>query len=238
MKKILIAFIFCFYGVALYGQELADTLTIFFRKESSVFDAGYRSNGASLENFCKRIEGYIDSAADVDIEICGAASPEGDFEYNRMISASRTNALRGVLSDRLSIPEDRIRCMSVSEDWDVLVQEIESDTTLRHKSRILDIIAAKGGSGDEFISDLMSIDNARTYWYIYHNIYPEIRACRIKATVDFSRAIETTIDCDSIVVEDVALSCEPLQPVDPVVSVQPIEVPRTLHSGGVSTSIT
>ena len=166
-------------------------MTVYFHKESALFKAKYKENGARLDAFSERVNSYLQSPAKVSlhIESIAGSSPEGDFSFNAMMAETRSSSAMHHLLKRVDLPADSIRTTIIPEDWEGLVKAIEADPRVTHKSRILSVLNSREENNlndEETLQELLKIGYSRPYWYIYHNIYPLLRSCRITAVVDMS----------------------------------------------------
>ena len=181
--------------VSAASQELSDTLLVYFQKEKAIFERDYRENGLRTDEFIGRIRSLqeIGAAYIVRLEMTGVASPEGDTLFNNIISNARRNAVYKYIKVKADIPDSLIYSYSTHDDWETLARAVEKDPKVSSKSRVLDIIR---NGGDSRLDDLLEVEYGRPYWYIYHNIFPDIRACRVVLHYGFD------VQLDEPVIED------------------------------------
>ena len=182
--------------VSAASQELSDTLLVYFQKEKAIFERDYRENGLRTDEFIGRIRSLqeIGAAYIVRLEMTGVASPEGDTLFNNIISNARRNAVYKYIKVKADIPDSLIQSYSTRDDWETLARAVEKDPKVSSKSRVLDIIR---NGGDSRLDDLLEVEYGRPYWYIYHNIFPELRACRVVLHYGFDVPLdEPVIDRD------------------------------------------
>lgn len=182
--------------VSAASQELSDTLLVYFQKEKAIFERDYRENGLRTDEFIGRIRSLqeIGAAYIVRLEMTGVASPEGDTLFNNIISNARRNAVYKYIKVKADIPDSLIQSYSTRDDWETLARAVEKDPKVSSKSRVLDIIR---NGGDSRLDDLLEVEYGRPYWYIYHNIFPDIRACRVVLHYGFDVQLdEPVIDQD------------------------------------------
>ena len=178
--------------VSMPAQEISDTLNVYFRKEKAQFDPYYKDNGARCEEFLQRLARLqaTKGLLVVKLETVGTASPEGDTLFNRLVSEARQESVYKYLKNNIDVPASIIVKKSVSEDWETLALEVEKDPYISEKSRVLDIIRSRGGNR---LEELLKVDYGRPYWYIYHEIFPRIRACRITFNMDLSGLVDDPV---------------------------------------------
>lgn len=178
--------------VSLRAQEMSDTLNVYFRKENSSFDPYYKDNGDRCDAFLQRLSRLQTTKGlmVVKLETVGTASPEGDTLFNRLVSEARQKSVYNYLKNHINLPASIIVSKSMREDWETLAKEVEKDPYITEKSRVLDIIRSGGGNR---LEELQKVDYARPYWYIYHEIFPRIRACRVTFNMDLSGLVDDPV---------------------------------------------
>ncbi|MBQ8421470.1 MAG: DUF3575 domain-containing protein [Bacteroidales bacterium] len=198
MKRFTV-FLFLFaVSLSAMAQDFKEELVIYFRKEKAAFEPAYRDNQ-------KRAEVYFDKVREIQkvsdfvvlrVECIGTASPEGDPRFNEMISELRQKNITRYLRHNLDVPEELIVVSSVSEDWETLAEAVENDPDVRRKEDVLEIIRS---GGKDRIDRLLKVDYGRPYWYMYHNIFPDLRAFRV------SVVYAMPVLSEEIIVEDLPL---------------------------------
>lgn len=194
-KRLNIIIVLMTMGLCVSAQTVTDSVTVYFHKESALLDTSYMDNGRRIESFLEYVRLLKKMSADIDLSIqsIGSSSPEGNLTYNRMLAEKRQDRLNRLLQKELGIPSAHIRAHVIDEDWHMLSEEIKADPKVTSKDRILEIISEAGSSeesDEETIRRLLKVEYSRPYWYIYHNIFPKLRACRVIVTAeipDFTR---------------------------------------------------
>lgn len=117
------------------------------------------------------------------IQLCGFASPEGNYEYNTRLSADRTQAVKEYILKRYPIDRQMIDAGSESEDWEGL-RELVTVSDLPARSQILTIIAE---TSDPDRRDVLirQIDGGATYRTLLDDFYPPLRRvkCETRYTI-------------------------------------------------------
>ena len=164
----------------LFAQDKQGTasVVVYFQKESAIFEPDYRDNGTRLEEFFRKVDVYLNASSlvGVHVEALGTSSPEGQLLFNEIISRERMNSVRKQLLSRTTVTEDILTETYSAQDWELLEKLVEADPKVTSKDRILDIIR---NGGEDRLERMQEVEYARPFWYIYHNIFPDMRACRI-----------------------------------------------------------
>lgn len=221
-KYILLIGILLSFSVALHGQEFRDTMTVYFQKESALFNSKYKDNGARLDEFSERVNSYLQSQAKVSlhIESVASSSPEGAVPFNTIMAEARGSSAKHHLLKRVNLPADSISITFIPEDWNGLIKAIEADPRVTHKSRILSVLNSREENNlneEQTLQELLKIGYSRPYWYIYHNIFPLLRSCRITAIVDMSGLFvdQTEDDFEELSLDSfipIAADCDSIPP--------------------------
>lgn len=200
-KRLIIIVLLAFMGLSAKSQEARESVVVYFRKESAVFEAGYKDNGIRTEAFFRKVREYqkISDFVVLKVEAIGTASPEGQLLFNEIISEKRQQSVERHILNNLDIEPQIYFSHFVSQDWDNLIKAIEADPEVTSKEKILDIIR---NGGDDRLDRMLEVEYSRPYWYIYHNIFPLLRACRVTVFVDMSGAL------DEVVIEDTDIPCD------------------------------
>ena len=163
-----------------YAQDKrgSESVVIYFQKEKAIYDEEYRDNGIRLEEFFEKVQGYQSASrlVEIRIESIGTSSPEGDPLFNEIISNERQESLKKHILSNVDLPGHLFTQNHISQDWDLLASLIEADPNVTSKDRILDIVR---NGGEDRLERMQEVEYARPFWYIYHNIFPDMRACRI-----------------------------------------------------------
>lgn len=201
MKKHLLVFLYVLFPLVISAQEVTDVLTVYFQKEKAGFNREYRDNGVRSDAFFSKVKEMqkIATINVVNVECIGYASPEGDPRFNQLISELRRKNITRYLRKNLDFPDELITFGAVSEDWENLAVMVEADDKVRKKEQVLEIIRS---DADNKIDRLLAVDYGRPYWYMYHNIFPDLRAFRVTIVWDFSCTVdEVILDDEELVVE-------------------------------------
>lgn len=181
LKKIIV--IVLFFGSVCPAFCGGDSLRcrFYFPVGSSTPDFSYRTNGSSLDSLVRGIRFRQEHSVLRRISLSSGASPEGGAVLNRRLSDERLASLRGILRERLSVPDSIFVCSSSGEDWEGLALLVEvSDMPYREEAlRILrdtPIWLTRGGVVvDSRKRQLMNLRGGRAWHYMAEHFFPELR---------------------------------------------------------------
>ena len=156
------------------------SVTLYFRQAISTLDLDFRDNRSRFETLMRvidELERSNDSKV-ARIMVAGFASPEGTVEFNQALSQRRADVIVNQLRYRSGIRQDLIQVFYGGEDWNGLRKMVER-SDLPEKYSIINIIDntplwdSYRKIGRE--SQLMKLNGGRTYRYLYHNYFPDLR---------------------------------------------------------------
>ncbi len=126
---------------AAYSQENRTEVFVDFRVNRTQIELEYKDNASRISkliNFLQHVQ--ADSTVDiVDVTFCGAASPEGSYEWNRKLAKGRMESLEKLIRSKVEIPDSLISYDDSYIPWDHLAQQI-ARSNLPRKQLILDIL--------------------------------------------------------------------------------------------------
>lgn len=122
-----------------------------------------------------------------EIEVCGYASPDGDYRNNERLAADRSRQFALYVRRAYNIPAFKIGFLSVAEDWDGFTQLLTNEKPY-YMNEALDIIRHYGVfDGRERL--LINLWNGVPYKDMLNRFFPRLR--RIEVTVHYGiRAVE------------------------------------------------
>ena len=116
-----------------------------------------------------------------EIEVCGYASPDGDYRNNERLAADRSRLFALYVRRTYRIPGSKIGSSSIAEDWDGFTQLL-TDERPYYMNEALDIIQHYGiFDGRERM--LMKLWNGIPYKDMLNRFFPRLR--RIEVTVRY-----------------------------------------------------
>lgn len=125
----------------IHAQENRTEVKIDFRVNVTRIDPKYSDNAARIReivSYLKNIEN--DPRVDiVSVSFCGAASPEGHYEWNRSLAKGRLSSLESVVRKEAAIPDSIIVRDDGYIPWEYLRERV-SESNMRYKNDVLSII--------------------------------------------------------------------------------------------------
>ncbi len=138
----LILLLLCFGVVS--AQERRTEIMVDFRVNSTCIDTSYRNNAERISRLVALLKNIQAdrSVRILDVSFCGAASPEGSYEWNRQLADGRLKALERLVRSKVEIPDSIITHDDSYIPWEHLAGMVrESD--IRYKDEILEIIRSR-----------------------------------------------------------------------------------------------
>ena len=170
------------------AQETRDSVKIYFRQAYSTLDLSIRNNREALDRIADSLEGsYADSIYQLKkIHVIGGASPEGSIPLNIRLSEKRADRLFDYLSKYRSLPDSLKTVSHLGRDWQGLLRLIEADPKVPYREETIEFIQdilARCAEGEREIDNnvgrLSRFKGGEPYRYMYHNLFPELRASRL-----------------------------------------------------------
>lgn len=124
-----------------------------------------------------RIIREVQNNKDLDItefSMMGYASPEGNFESNRILAANRANSFAHYLETKLGVNRGQLQKIEgKGEDWEGLLKAVEA-SNIADKQAIIRIIN-EVNPPDARDAELMKLSGGNTYRVLLGTIYPPLR---------------------------------------------------------------
>ncbi len=221
---LVLALLVCSWG---YSQEERSEIFVDFRVNSTQIERGYKDNASRISEIISFLqEVQADSTKSiVNISFCGAASPEGSYEWNRQLAKERMKALEVLVRSKVEIPDSIITYEDSYIPWDYLAKQIAT-SDLPRKQLILEILDDKPLLVEYY--DDRTIDNrvirlkrlGRKSWKLLLRRYfsPMRNACAVFITIKHEPVIvekmESVIDTVkpmlSDIIDNTALEATPI----------------------------
>ncbi|MDE6298257.1 MAG: DUF3575 domain-containing protein [Muribaculaceae bacterium] len=117
-----------------------------------------------------------------EVNIIGAASPEGPTAFNRTLSERRAQALFSYLSGRTLLPDSIARYSFIGRNWKGLLAEVERDPEVPAHTEVLATLhsiieSIEKGEPDSNLNleKLKCIAGGEPYRYMYAKMFPSLR---------------------------------------------------------------
>lgn len=148
---------------------------IFFKWDKAEIDREYLNNEKVLQHVIdvtRQI--YNDPEAEIaHIVLLGLSSPEGHYDYNVKLAASRSKAMKQYILSHISLPDSCFELVNGGEGWDELRYLIEG-SNMSDKKEILHIIdEVPIQKGREL--RLMKLNQGVPYLYMRKHFFPKLR---------------------------------------------------------------
>lgn len=185
-----IVFITLFYTAT--GQTHKDSVSVDFRQSKIKLDTTYMQNGHAFRHIRQVVKQHQNNDSNLilrNINVVGAASPEGSVKFNQWLSKERAERLHGYMVDKMSLPDSLTSYTFLGRDWKGLRSRVISNKNVPYRDDVialLDKIIEKCDNGekesDDNLLQLKTLHNGIPYLYLYHNIFPYLRQADIVLT--------------------------------------------------------
>lgn len=178
--KALFSLIILLGTLSTFAQKNAsDTLRLIFPQSKAHIDADIFSNRQQLDSMASELGSH---AARIDnIDITGAASPEGPTSFNEYLSERRADALMQYLAGHNLLP-DSASSSYIGRNWIGLLKDVEMDPDVPAKTEVLAALhniveSIERGEPDTNanLTRIKNIDGGRPYRYMYSRMFPTLR---------------------------------------------------------------
>ncbi len=194
IKSVYAALIILLLGTChAHSQERGTTeFFIDFRVNITQIDSSYRDNAvrlSELSSFLKNLQ--TDKTIDiVSVSFCGAASPEGSYEWNRKLAAGRLKSLEKLVRSGVDIPDSLVTYNDSYIPWEYLAARV-AESDMPYKDEILSIISDSpeivayhsGRTIDRRILKLQKLNSGRVWKEMLRRFFIPMRnACAVFVT--------------------------------------------------------
>lgn len=197
------------------ARIMSDSVTVYFPVSRSNLETGYMDNGIRLDTFMCHIDSIllVHPAPIVrNVEVYGAASPEGSYEFDRLLSGQRADEILKFLGRKLQIPDSVVSVRYAVRNWKVLRSVLGSDSLIPGREAVMSLLDSNlsyvSGSmtkrqSDRLLQKIRSLDNGKPYRMMLKKIFPFLREASLIIT--FYSGIEK-IRPDSLVIRPKTVS--------------------------------
>ncbi len=187
MKRLLIIGLILMCAVSASAQELADSVSVYFRQGRSAWDPDFYDNQLRMEEFIERVNKFkVDPRYNyIDVEYEAMASPEGPFSLNRRLAFERAQSVHDYLDGRIQFAQDHADGLHFTEDYTRLAEMVEA-SDMKHKEQVLEAIEPIRGRTDvsekeatECKNRLQNIAGGEAWDYMYEHYFPYLRGFHV-----------------------------------------------------------
>lgn len=129
----------------LTAQEQRTEISVDFRVNVSSIDPNYSNNSQKINQIFSLLdEIQADPTVQLlELQFCGAASPEGSYQLNRRLANQRLSSLEKIIRSKVNLPDSIITRNDSYIPWEYLKSEVEA-SNLSNKEQIIQIIEEEG----------------------------------------------------------------------------------------------
>ena len=176
----------------LHSQERKHVFSVGYRVNKVAIDSSFSNNANRIKDLDKFLQDLAD-VADVrvlNVELCGAASPEGSDQWNRYLARHRLAALERHISSYIDLTEYNVKRDESHIPWDYLVDKVSGDTQ-PYREDVLSILAEtptlveyrSGKMIDQRILKLQKLDGGRVWRQLFKQYFASMRNAYVIFTV-------------------------------------------------------
>lgn len=161
-------------------------ISVHFKCARSVIEPNYKDNREALDSLTRLLSEMMATGQASEIQITGAASPEGGVSYNYGLSKRRADAISKYLANQINFPDSSINFKYLGRDWEGLKRYVESDNNVPYRDELLTLLNQLTQSDEKARSDsqdgmtlLRKIGKGKTFGYLYSTYFPALRASRV-----------------------------------------------------------
>lgn len=175
-----------------YGQDqsLPDTLRldVYFHQGSATFDGMFRGNSGRIDAFMSEMRALqpYNGVSFRGLRIIGGASPEGNTDFQKVLSARRGEHVASLLESYGLSGVYPVEFASLGIDWEGLARLVER-SAMPYRSAVLDIlyhtpewIKRDGKVVDGRKRQLQMVAGGRAWHYMEAHFFPELRRARVE----------------------------------------------------------
>lgn len=183
----------CLSGLTSRAEIPTDSASVGFRQSRTELLMNFGNNAEELSGFNLRVaqrDSLTPKMRLQEVRIIGGASPEGSLQFNRWLSQKRAERIASYLLPRLDADSSMISHQFLGRDWRGVLSLVQADPKVPYKEEVTallqQIIAENDSLGTEqestrALSRLKHLRNCEPYIYLYHNIFPAVRASKLVA---------------------------------------------------------
>lgn len=191
------------YSLALTAQTFheRDSVKIYFQQGKTDLIPELRGNQSALNRIIKKLrDNHADTLYQLkEVEVTGAASPEGSIRLNQRLSEERAKVLFDYLSQYSPLPDSLRTSVFLGRDWKGLARLVEADPnvparteTLALLQQIIQEVYHGTTTQTDALTRLQQLQGGAPYRYMYRHLFPELRASQLN--VAYKRVKKAALD--------------------------------------------
>ena len=139
-----------------------------------------------------------DSKSLYSISILASSSPEGVYEYNKLLTNKRILSIeKYLISNYPFINNVNINTTQIDENWDGLIDLVNNDSDIPYKEKVLDILNSDINSATKEWR-LKQISNGVSWRYIQKNFLKYLRSAR--ASISFYKYVPVLVEPELVII--------------------------------------
>ena len=158
-----------------------DTTRVHFHQSVFIVDTLYLIEGESLPAFVERNKERFNDPSFVlkNIQVVGAASPEGTLRFNRTLAQRRALSVAAYLRTHLSIADSLVQVTSIGVDWEGLEAMVVNLENMPNRDEVMHVLQHPDYGHNERLWRLKQIDRRIPYQWMYKHLFPSLRYSRV-----------------------------------------------------------
>ena len=194
-----------FHVLVLHSHERKQVFSVGFRVNKVAIDTSFSNNANRIKDLDEFLQDLADDADArvLDVEFCGAASPEGSDQWNRYLARHRLAALERHISSHIDLTEYNVKREESHIPWDYLVDKVSGDTQ-PYRDEVLSILAEtptlveyrSGKMIDRRILKLQKLDGGRVWRQLFKQYFASMRNAYVIFTVYDNQRLDAMPEMD------------------------------------------
>lgn len=195
-RKYILVLLFALCSVLIARGQVTDTMTVYFHQGKSTWLPHYRDNGVRMDAFIERLkilQSHPEHYRIKNIHIVAGCSPEGLYEFNRILSQNRVRSIRRILDGRVQLPDSLVNEQAIGINWAELRNMVAADPNVPHRAEVLDIIDNSPELHVNEEGKTMELRKVRLIWrfngeawkYMYDKFFPTLRSFNMRIAVEW-----------------------------------------------------
>ena len=235
MRKLALILTCMLLSFSAFAQDMADSLTIYFRPGISVYEPEFKNNGKNMDQFLNRVSFIQQDSLKkiIKVSYIAGASPEGLREKNEILAKDRAASISNYLHKRISFANNAIESVLRTEDYIELANMV-AQSNMPYRDEVLEILRTyptekmvDGVLRNPCKSALIALRGGAPWKYMKEHYFPALRRFKMLVVVGIERPlIEEPAPAPAPVVEQPAeVVPEPTPEPAPAV-VEPVVAPK------------